>query len=315
MRYRPQDRSLVSSCFLSVTPSLTTSSPTMSKPTKGNPVTDAPTLPPLSVGANSHPGSHPDPTKPPAPAPSGHAGILSGPRPQRPLESHQYHQIHRHRFLSPTEWGLIAHGIGGIRDREQHQPIHPTSWLWPPKGMPRGLYKDTVTQRTKFFYLYHMSSGIRWILMLLQLFIGATLTALGSMSFKQGTPITVLGAANTVIAGLLAFLQNSGLPDRYRYDKSEFEALEDHIKEILDSGIAPADQSNDQILAECFDLYQDAKATVSANLPANYMPRITQQGTQRPRTQNQPGSHPTTPKQLALPYAGGDSTPTSTIGK
>ncbi|KAL6896481.1 hypothetical protein GGI43DRAFT_429031 [Trichoderma evansii] len=287
----------------------------MSKPARGNPITDAPTLPPLSVGTNNNPGPHADPSKPPAPAPSGPPGVPPGPRPQRPPENHQHHQTPRHRFLSPAEWGVVAHGIGGIRDREQHTPIHPTSWLWPPKGMPRGLYKDTVTQRTKFFYLYHMSSSIRWILMLLQLFIGATLTALGSMSFKQGTPITILGAANTIIAGLLAFLQNSGLPDRYRCDKSEFEALEDHIKEILDSGIAPSDQTTDQILAECFDLYQDVKATVCANLPANYMPRITQQGSQRPRALTQSGSHPATPKQLPLPYAGGDSTPISTIGK
>jgi hypothetical protein len=136
--------------------------------------------------------------------------------------------------------------------------------------------------------------------MLLQLFIGATLTALGSMSFSQGTPITILGAANTVIAGLLAFLQNSGLPDRYRYDKSEFEALEDHIKEILDSGIAPADQTADQILAECFDLYQDAKATVSANLPANYMqPRNAKQAGQRSGGLVQTSPPPSVAKQLA----------------
>lgn len=291
----------------------------MSKPTKGNPMTEAPTLPPLSVGTNNHPvpaaGSHADPPKSPAPAPGGPPNVPSGPRPHKPPEDHQHHQTPRHRFLTPTEWGIVAHGIGGIRDREQQTPIHPSSWLWPPKGMPRGLYKDTVTQRTKFFYLFHASSGIRLILMLLQLFIGATLTALGSMSFKQGTPITILGAANTVIAGLLAFLQNSGLPDRYRYDKSEFEALEDHIKEILDSGIAPADQATDQILAECFDLYQDAKATVSANLPANYMSRIAQQTSQRPGTLTQSGSHQNMSKQLALPFAGGDAVGTSASGK
>ncbi|UKZ47311.1 hypothetical protein TrVGV298_001529 [Trichoderma virens] len=291
----------------------------MSKPVKGNPSTEAPTLPPLSVGTNNPSvpagGSHADPPKPPAPAPSGPTTIPSGPKPHKSPEDPHHHQTPRHRFLTPTEWGIIAHGIGGIRDREQQAPIHPTSWIWPPKGMPRGLYKDTVTQRTKFFYLYHASSGIRWILMLLQLFIGATLTALGSMSFEQGTPITVLGAANTVIAGLLAFLQNSGLPDRYRFDKSEFEALEDHIKEILDSGIAPADQATDQILAECFDLYQDAKATVSANLPANYTSRIGQQASQRSRALSQSGPHPALSKQLTLPFPGGDTMGTSPSGK
>ncbi|KAL6698323.1 hypothetical protein J3F84DRAFT_268490 [Trichoderma pleuroticola] len=291
----------------------------MSKPAKGNPSTEAPTLPPLSVGTNSPPvpstGSHADAPKPPAPAPSGPPKDSLPPKPHRSPEDQHHHQTPRHRFLTPTEWGVVAHGIGGIRDREQHTPIHPTSWLWPPRGMPRGLYKDTVTQRTKFFYLHHASSGIRWILMLLQLFIGATLTALGSMSFSQGTPITILGAANTVIAGLLAFLQNSGLPDRYRYDKSEFEALEDHIKEILDSGIAPADQTADQILAECFDLYQDAKATVSANLPANYMPRNAQQAGQRSGGLIQTSSHPAMSKQLAPPFPGRDDVDASAGGK
>ncbi|KAL5090599.1 hypothetical protein Trisim1_004224 [Trichoderma cf. simile WF8] len=278
----------------------------MSKPAKGHPNTEAPTLPPLSVGTKNPPmpstGSHThgDLPKLMAPVPSGSPKDSSPPKPHRSPGDEHHHQTPRHRFLSPTEWGVVAHGIGGIRDREQHTPIHPTSWVWPPRGMPRGLYKDTVTQRTKFFYLHHASSGIRWILMLLQLFIGATLTALGSMSFSQGTPITILGAANTVIAGLLAFLQNSGLPDRYRYDKSEFEALEDHIKEILDSGIAPADQTADQILAECFDLYQDAKATVSANLPANYMqPRTAKQAGQGSGGQIQAAPPPSVAKQLA----------------
>lgn len=302
----------------------------MSKPSRGVPNTEAPTLPPFSVGKNNNnnnnnhngnnnypaapAGSHDHAPKQQAPAPKETPNIPPTPKPPKATEDHQHHHTPRHRFLSDHEWAIVAHGIGGIRDREQHAPIHPTSWLWPPKGMPRGLYKDTVTQRTKFFYCYHASSGIRWILMLLQLFIGATLTALGSMSFTQGTPITILGAANTIIAGLLAFLQNSGLPDRYRYDKSEFEALEDHIKEILDSGIAPADQAADQILAECFDLYQDAKATVSANLPANYMSRIAQQTGQRSGALMQAGA-PAMSKPVTLTIGGGDGTASLASGK
>lgn len=168
----------------------------------------------------------------------------------------------------------MAHAIGGLRDREKMTPAHPTSWWWPPKGMPHGLYRDAVTKRVKSYYLYHISSSVRWILMLAQLLIGASLTALGSMSLSDGVPITVLGATNTVIAGILAFLQNSGLPDRYRYDMAEFEAVEDHVKELLDSGIALTSQATDQIIAECFDLYRDAKMTIAANMPANYNSRL-----------------------------------------
>ncbi|KAI5463407.1 hypothetical protein BGZ63DRAFT_381348, partial [Mariannaea sp. PMI_226] len=87
-------------------------------------------------------------------------------------------------------------------------------------------------------------------LMILQLLLGATLTALGSLSFQRGTPITILGAVNTVTAGFLAFLHNSGLPDRYWYDMAQYEAVEDHIREVLDASIIPADHTLDQALAE-----------------------------------------------------------------
>lgn len=110
--------------------------------------------------------------------------------------------------------------------------------------------------------------------MILQLFIGATLTALGPQAFQDGTPITILGALNTIIAGLLALIHNSGLPDRYRHNMIEFEELVDHIRELLDTGLAPPDRAIDQLLAECFDLYQEAKATVQANLPMTYNTKL-----------------------------------------
>ncbi|KAG5999826.1 hypothetical protein E4U43_001832 [Claviceps pusilla] len=139
--------------------------------------------------------------------------------------------------------------------------------------MPQGLYRDVVAHKYLYFYLWHFTTFVRWSLMLLQILLGAALTALGSMSLEDGRPITLLGAVNTVVAGLLALLHNSGIPDRYWNDMAEFEEIEDHIKEILDSGIAPAGQEAPQVLGECFDLFRDAKATVAANLPANYASR------------------------------------------
>lgn len=158
---------------------------------------------------------------------------------------------------------------------EQLRPVHPTSWLWPPKGMPRGLYHDVVLRRTKCMVLFYAATLMQWTFMLLQLCISAVVTALGSVVVKDGTPITVLGAINTISAGILAFLHNSGIPDRYRKDMEELRDVEDHIKELLDSSIAPAGLSLEQIIAECFDLFQDAKATVKANLPDNYRNRQT----------------------------------------
>jgi hypothetical protein len=176
------------------------------------------------------------------------------------------------RSLSPAEWKFFARGIGGIRDAERNVPIQPTSRLWPPKGLPPGLYRDTVYSRTMSSYMFQFASAIRWIFLILQLMIGASLTALGGMSTRDGTPITVLGASNTVIAGLLALLHNSGVPDRYRYDKAEFERVEDHIRELLVTGLVRADKSVNEALSDCFDYYQHAKRTVNSNMPAAYVP-------------------------------------------
>ncbi|KAK3997369.1 hypothetical protein QBC44DRAFT_280299 [Cladorrhinum sp. PSN332] len=176
----------------------------------------------------------------------------------------------QHRFLSPAEWARVAHGVGAIREGETHQVVHPTCWYWPPKGLPEGLYRDVVTQKSKYFYYYHIISTIRWFLMILQIVLGAVLTALGSAQMTDGTPITVLAAINTVDAGLLALIHNSGLPDRYRMDKVEFGKVEDFLKELLDTGIVEANQTVDNILIECFEKFQRAKDTVLANMPESY---------------------------------------------
>ncbi|KAF5694676.1 C6 transcription factor [Fusarium mundagurra] len=173
-------------------------------------------------------------------------------------------------FLSNEDWNKYVCRVCGAEDVEHLAPVDPTSWWWPPKGMPPSLYRDVIYLRTKSFYLFHATSVLKWSLIILQILIGATLTALGSYSASNGTPITVLGAINTVVAGLLALIHNSGLPDRLRCDMAEFERVEDHIREILDTRIVPSNKSIEQVVAECFELYRNAKATIAANMPATY---------------------------------------------
>lgn len=139
----------------------------------------------------------------------------------------------QYRFLSPAEWARVARGMGAVRDGDEtHRAVHPTCWFWPPRGMPEGLYRDVVEQRAKYHVLYSVVSTVRWFLMVLQIVVGAGLTALGSLDARLGasTPITVLAAVNTIGAGLLALLHNSGLPDRYRLDKAEFAMVESFLK-------------------------------------------------------------------------------------
>ncbi|KAM5348154.1 hypothetical protein ACJ41O_007978 [Fusarium nematophilum] len=221
--------------------------------------------------------------------------------------------VPRHRFLSPTEWAIFARGVGATRDTEHNTPVHSVSWWWPPRGLPPGLYRDVIHRRTISFYFFHVASIIRWGLMIVQLFLGATLTALGALSMQDGTSITILGAANTIIAGLLALLHNSGLPDRYRYDMAEFEEVEDHIRELLTTGLVRADKSLDQVLAECYDLYHDAKATVAANMPVTYTPSQTLQAGRSSIPMGAPGT--VTPPKLPRANSEDDKSPTAKPGK
>ncbi|KAF4445921.1 hypothetical protein F53441_10392 [Fusarium austroafricanum] len=181
------------------------------------------------------------------------------------------HEPIHYRFLSPSEWVIMARGVGGIRDVEQNAPVHPTNQFWPPKGIPPGLYRDCIYRRTISFYCFHLFGVVRAVFFVLQLMIGASLTALSSGDYDN-TVITILAASNTVIAGLLALLHNSGVPDRYRFDKAEFERVEDHIRELLTTGLVRADQSVQEALAKCYDLFHHAKRTMEANMPATYVP-------------------------------------------
>lgn len=49
-----------------------------------------------------------------------------------------------------------------------------------------------------------------------QIVVGAAITALGPSGGEHKLAITILGAVNTSIAGLLAFLKGRGLPERLR---------------------------------------------------------------------------------------------------
>ncbi|EOO03096.1 putative c6 transcription protein [Phaeoacremonium minimum UCRPA7] len=96
--------------------------------------------------------------------------------------------------------------------------------------MPNGLYKDVVFEKTKNFYHFHMIYTTQWILLILQIMLGAVLTALGAISMKDKIPITALAAINTVAAGVLALMHSSGVPDRLLRNKNEYSNVVDYVK-------------------------------------------------------------------------------------
>lgn len=189
----------------------------------------------LPVLSKTTPGMSEDPEKadPTSGKPGQRRATNVAPESAHPMVTSQppsrKHHVHL-RQMSPEEWVRVARGVGALQDDgENHSIVHPTCWYWPPKGLPQGLYRDTIMQKTKNFYQYHVLASIRWFLMISQIILGAILTALGSLSSTSGTPITLLAALNTVDAGLLALMHNSGIPERYRSNRVEFSKVEDMI--------------------------------------------------------------------------------------
>ncbi|PNH64540.1 hypothetical protein VD0002_g4158 [Verticillium dahliae] len=179
----------------------------------------------------------------------------------------------RYRFLTPSERAIFARAVGADMDLEDQTPLYPPtsmSWFNPRRRLPSGLYKDVAALRRKYLFYFHAVAFLRWAGMMMQLFVGAALTGVGAMAFQSGIPITILAGVNTVIAGMLAMLHNSGLPDRYRINQAEFEGVEDLIKAVLNTGIVKDTQTVDQAIMECFETYRYTRAVVAANDPSFY---------------------------------------------
>lgn len=86
----------------------------------------------------------------------------------------------------------------------------------------RGLYDRTLSQDLKNRVLYGMSNYIITFLYLLQILIAAALTGLSAYQQSSSVALTTLGAINTVLAGVLAWLNGQGMPVRFRRARDQY---------------------------------------------------------------------------------------------
>jgi len=172
------------------------------------------------------------------------------------------------RQLSDKERIDICHAIGAYADDVEKLP--PSLDV---KKMPDGLYRDVITSRTKSQRTYNVVSFLYSFCVVLQLVLGAILTSLGASEkvTKKTIPITVIAALNTVNAGIIALLHNSGLPGRIRNDWAEYSQVEMFISQLIHTGVVPKDMSLADIKTDCWTRYQKARETVVGNKPANYI--------------------------------------------
>lgn len=92
-----------------------------------------------------------------------------------------------------------------------------------------GYYVSAIQAEWKAFIGYQLSNAWITTVYMVQIFIAATITALAAYEGHRIT-LTVLGALNTVLAGLVAYFRGLGLPNRLRKSRDQYQ----HVKEYVD---------------------------------------------------------------------------------
>ncbi|KAJ6030658.1 hypothetical protein N7460_010924 [Penicillium canescens] len=112
---------------------------------------------------------------------------------------------------------------------------------------------------------YHLVGFAFNLLAVAQVMIGAAITALGPTGGEHMLAITILGAFNTSIAGILALLKGRGFPHRLRRNMVE---LENGV--LLRYGESEVLHDGDALIREVFQRYITAQQIIESNQPDTY---------------------------------------------
>jgi hypothetical protein len=104
----------------------------------------------------------------------------------------------------------------------------------------------------------------------LQIIVAASLTAMGAAGANHSA-VTVFGAINTVIAGVLTFLKGSGLPNRLKYYQSEWKWVREFIEQRERDFSRPGCVLNVYAVVEIVEkMYEDVKKDLEASVPDRF---------------------------------------------
>ncbi|KAI5926272.1 hypothetical protein F4810DRAFT_588334 [Camillea tinctor] len=138
-----------------------------------------------------------------------------------------------------------------------------------------GIYRSVIEAQTKLYIQHAVLQAFLYLCYFAQIIIGAALTALGPTASRYEVVITVLGAANTVLAGVLALIKGSGQPQKLGKDRIGFRRLQDWIEEteaLLAVGVIGRNRKEVGLLVEsAFKRYNAAKASEENNNPEFYV--------------------------------------------
>jgi hypothetical protein len=98
------------------------------------------------------------------------------------------------------------------------------------EGPNIGIYPRVVRAETRAHSFYSKAALVINFCLGFQVIIAATLTALGAANASY-TAITGLGAINTIIAGIITYVKGAGLPNRFKYQESEWRKIREYIEQ------------------------------------------------------------------------------------
>ena len=161
--------------------------------------------------------------------------------------------------------------------------VPPSNVVKKPKVPPRSLYGRATHQYRSARRLHAFMASLSTTALLAQVVIGAAVTALGA-SQSSHILITVFGATNTVIAGIVAYLKSRGQPMRTRMFRDDLQRVVDEIEnsETMWLGITKGIHGYDEIdiddkvtvrseVARLMRLYERAVRNNTLNNPDNYL--------------------------------------------
>ncbi|KAG9249109.1 hypothetical protein BJ878DRAFT_485549 [Calycina marina] len=179
--------------------------------------------------------------------------------------------LHAVRRLEDSERLRLCRALGAISQDEE------AIGSFSIKNLPDGLFKRILHSRRKSERNYYVCTAIYSTCVVLQVVLGATLTGLGASTSSSnstsyiGLALTILAAANTVNAGIVALLHNSGLPGRFRNDWYEFKKVEMHVMELVHSGVVRKEAGIAEAIERCWAMYRQANETVLGNKSNSYI--------------------------------------------
>ena len=135
-----------------------------------------------------------------------------------------------------------------------------------------GIYKRTVDEEAKVGFQYQFSNYVVNISGMAQIVVGAAVTALGAANGPRAA-VTIFGAANTIMAGMLTYLKGQGLPYRLEQYLHLLRTLREHIEERereLMEPDCPLDVEEE--IKSIIKMYQEVRQSKEDNAPGTVIP-------------------------------------------